>query len=192
MSNFREHHYRCLQKFAMTFIVIKPSVGQSQTPPLHITKSGVPTPPEHSLNIISCQLWGKTPYWNTNLTTDEYPNISASNGFSANVGQATRNVTFMLELEMKKYNRSATSLMRLFYTWKYNHLISFLLSGTKGWHGLWVSNVSKCVVLVTRSKRTTWITGNQPTRFGGSCCFCAWLCWLSFCWYNTSHPIMGV
>ena len=35
---------------------------------LYLTKLGVPIPLEHSLNILSCQKWGETPYQNTRIT----------------------------------------------------------------------------------------------------------------------------
>ena len=40
LSNLREHHFKCFQKFAMKFIFIWPSFGQSQTPPHHFNKIG--------------------------------------------------------------------------------------------------------------------------------------------------------
>ena len=66
LSNFGEHHLRCLQKFAMKVIFIEPFFGWSQMPPLHSTIPlylGVPKPLEHS-NIIRCQRGDETPYQN--------------------------------------------------------------------------------------------------------------------------------
>ena len=55
-SRTRDHHIRCLQKFAMKFI----SLGKSQAPP---PKLRVPTPFECSLKHKIFK-WGETPYQN--------------------------------------------------------------------------------------------------------------------------------
>jgi hypothetical protein len=54
LSKLRAHDFRCLPKFAMTFVFKKPSFARSQAPPLHLSKFLDSNPLEHASNITKC------------------------------------------------------------------------------------------------------------------------------------------
>lgn len=124
---------------------------------------------------------------NCNLTTNKYPTASASNGFpdfSANVGQATGNI------EMKRYRKCIifdASILHL-AVWP---LDFFLPDQEQRVDTDFESQMSQTLLFSTQDPRERCeLQGITPQDSEVCVDFC--LTMLIFCWYTTSHCIMGV